>query len=55
MCAARRAARELTAKRLTQRAESGAAIEHVEAVAEPHFHTGGVAPVPHVFPLRSRG
>src|SRR6266446_3177974 len=43
---------EFTLQLLAEHAESGAAIEDVDAVAEAHLHAGGVASIAHVLGLR---
>ncbi len=46
---------EFTLQLLAEYAETGAAIEDVNAIAETHFDAGGIAPVTHVFGLWSGG
>src|SRR5438477_2544438 len=46
---------ELATKLVTEHAESGAAVENVQLVTEPHFDAGGIPAVAQVFGLRSRG
>ncbi len=38
---------------LAKHAETGAAIENVNALAQPYLHAGGVASIPHVLGLWS--
>ena len=45
---------ELILQLLAEHAESGAAIEDVDAVAEAHFDAGGVASITHILGLWGR-
>ena len=45
---------EFTLQLLAQHAESGTAIEDVDAVAEAHFDAGGIASIAHVLGLWGR-
>src|SRR5579863_272853 len=45
---------ELVPEGLSQHAEAGAAVENIQAVPDAHFHAGSIAPIAHIFGLRSR-
>src|ERR1039458_4723718 len=45
---------EFALQLLAEHAESGTAVEDIDAVAETHFHTGGIASIAHVLGLWGR-